>query len=427
MTNRRSRAATAVGLALMLSGASVLAAALPAAAAEVSYATECTPPAASGLPKVNGTTKADVTAPATAKVGDEIEVVWKFTQAASKNPDLVDLPANSVKPSGQVTVAGAQTGTLAVEGPRENPAIPKNSEMKLSDMKGTLKLTAPGDVTLAPGGYTINAFSTDTTCVPTGEVPVAATIKVTADGGGTSTPTTTPSTTPTTTPSTTPTTSPSSTATGGGGASHTGKQVDVSYACKTPIGDKSAVSPVQINAKENGGAYDLTVHFAKSVMDSPADIPADSVKPSMKVVVGGADQGEVAVEGPTNKDPIKAGDPIEIPDLTGTYTSAHDGQATLTPGVLTVEALGTTTTCTPTEDPGVSLTLDVTGQQGGITGGGSGGSSGTSGGTTTTSGGLADTGSSSQASLHALALVAGTILLLGGAVFTFTPWSRLRR
>ncbi|SNR96709.1 hypothetical protein SAMN05216252_10242 [Actinacidiphila glaucinigra] len=429
MTNRRSRAATAVGLALMLSGAGVLAAALPAAAAEVAYATECTPPAASGLPKVDGTTKADVTAPVTAAVGDEIEVVWKFTQAASKNPDLIDLPENSVKPSGEITVAGAQSGTLAVEGPRENPAIPKNSEMKLSDMKGTLKLTAPGDVTLAPGGYAINAFSTDTTCVPTEDVPAAVTIKVTEGGGGSGTPTATPTTTPTTTPSTTPTTTPSTTPSGTatGGTSHTGEEVDVSYACKTPIGDKSAVSPVQIDAEEKGGAYDLVVHFGRSVMDSPADIPADSVKPSMKVKVGGADQGEVAVEGPTNKDPIKAGDPIEIPDLTGTYTPAHDGKATLTPGVLTVEALGTTTTCTPTEDPGVSLTLDVTGQEGGITGGGPGGSSGTSGGTNTTSGGLADTGASDRASLHALALVAGTVLLLGGAVFTFTPWSRLRR
>ncbi|MGW0469466.1 hypothetical protein ACWDX6_30090 [Streptomyces sp. NPDC003027] len=27
----------------------------------------------------------------------------------------------------------------------------------------------------------------------------------------------------------------------------------------------------------------------------------------------------------------------------------------------------------------------------------------------------------------ALALVAGTVILLGGAVFTFTPWARLRR
>ncbi|MFI2303490.1 hypothetical protein ACH5AL_32325 [Actinacidiphila glaucinigra] len=47
--------------------------------------------------------------------------------------------------------------------------------------------------------------------------------------------------------------------------------------------------------------------------------------------------------------------------------------------------------------------------------------------TATTSGGLADTGASDRASPHAPALVAGTVLLSGGAVLTFTPWSRLRR
>ncbi|TKA10121.1 hypothetical protein [Actinacidiphila oryziradicis] len=411
----------------MISGASVLMAAVPASAAEVSFATECTPPSASGLPPVDGTTKADITAPATAKVGDEIEVVWKTVQAASKNPDLIDLPANSVKPSGEITVAGAQSGTLAVEGPRENPAIPKNSDMVLSDMKGTLKLTKAGDVTLAPSNYTINAFSTDTTCKPTEAVPVAATIQVTA-ADGTSSPTPTPTPTPTATATPTPTAS--STGSPPSGASFTGKEVQVSYGCKSPIGDKSAVSPVQINAKENSGSYDLTVHFAKSVMDSPADIPAGSIKPSMQVVVGGADTGKVAVEGPTNASAIKSGDPIAIPDLTGTYTPAHDGKATLTPGVLTINALGTTTTCTPTQDPGVSLTLTVAAQSGGITGGTttSGGGTTTSGTTTSgTTGSLAATGSSDHGALRALAFVAGTTLLLGGAIFTFTPWSKLRR
>ena len=81
----------------------------------------------------------------------------------------------------------------------------------------------------------------------------------------------------------------------------TGKEVSVPYTCKTPIGDKNATSPVQINATKNGGSYGLTVKFNRSVMDSPADIPADSVKPSMEVVLGGADKGTVKVEGPTNR------------------------------------------------------------------------------------------------------------------------------
>jgi hypothetical protein len=183
---------------------------------------------------------------------------------------------------------------------------------------------------------------------------------------------------------------------------------------------------VQINASKDGGSYALTVKFNGSVMDSPADIPADSVKPSMEVVLGGADKGTVHVEGPTNSSPIKSGDPIKIPDLTGTYKPGASGSSTLSPGVLTVNALGTTTTCTPTKSL-VSLTLDTTEQASGASGGSST-SGGTSGSTSTsTSGGLAETGSSSHGGLKALGLVSGTAILLGVAVFTFMPGRRRLR
>lgn len=401
----------------------------PAQAAGVSYATRCVPPAASGLDPVEGTTEVQITAPATASVGDEVEVVWKFTRAASKNPDLIDLPADSVQPSGTLKAAGAQTADLAMQGPRENPAIPKGGAMVLSDMKGTLKLTAPGTVTLTPDAYSINAFSTDTKCAPTETVKPAATIEVTGSSTSPSpspTPTPTSTTTPSTTPSGTASTQPSGSASAspsdsGGQTDFTGKEVSVAYACKTPIGDKNATSPVQIDARKNGESFDLSVRFKKSVMDSPADIPANSVKPSMEVVLGGADKGTVHVEGPANAQPIKSGDPIEVPDLTGTYKPGASGESTLAPGVLTVTALGTTTTCTPATSQ-VSLTLDTTRQEGGASGGG--GSSSTSGGTSSgssTSGGLAETGSDSHGALRALGLVAGTVILLGGAVFTFLP------
>ncbi|MGW4672058.1 hypothetical protein [Streptomyces sp. NPDC004324] len=413
----------------MLAGAGLLVgvAAAPAQAAGVSYATRCVPPAASGLDPVEGTTEVQITAPATASVGDEVEVVWKFTRAASKNPDLIDLPADSVQPSGTLKAAGAQTADLAMRGPRENPAIPKGGAMVLSDMKGTLKLTAPGTVTLTPDAYSINAFSTDTKCAPTETVRAAATIEVTASS---STPAPTPTPTPTPTPSGTPSGTGTAQPTGsasaspsdsGGQTDFTGEEVSVAYACKTPIGDKNATSPVQIDARRDGGGFDLTVRFKKSVMDSPADIPADSVKPSMEVVLGGADKGTVHVEGPANAQPIKSGDPIAIPDLTGTYKPGASGRSTLAPGVLTVAALGTTTTCTPATSE-VSLTLDTTRQEGGASGGGgSAAAGGTSSGSTSTSGGLAETGSDSGGALKALGLVAGTVILLGGAVFTFLP------
>ncbi len=444
-----SRTATAVGVALALGGACLMWAAGPAHAAESDFATQCVPPAISGLPPVNGTTKADITAPATARVGDEVTVVWKTLQAASNNPGIIDLGKDTVQPRGDLAVGGAQTGTLAVQGPRANPPIPKNSPMVLSDMTGRLKLTKAGDVTLTPADYDINVsqpISTDTKCTATAAVPPAVTIKVTDPGSGSSGGTSTSGGT-----GGSGGTSTSGGSTGGGSASggssggtgggthFTGKAVDVDYRCKTPIGDKSAVSPVQVDADRSGGSYALTVHFSKSVMNSPADIPAGSVKPSMDVAVGGADKGRVHVAGPANPQPIKSGDPIVIPDLKGTYKPGATGKSTLTPGVLTVQALGTTTTCTPAKDPGVSLTLDTSAQPGGTSGGtsGSGGtaggasggtSAGTGGGTSSgTSGSLAQTGAGDTGALRALGLLAGTAILLGAAVLILTPWRRLRR
>jgi hypothetical protein len=444
---------SAAGVALMLGGAGMLLAASPVQAAEVSYATECIPPPISGLPPVQGTTKVQITAPSEAKVGDEVEVVWKTVQAASKNPDVLDLEKDTVKPTGTITLGGAASGELKVEGPRQNPPIPKNSPMVLPDMKATLKLEKAGEITLTPGAYSINVskpISTDTKCSPKETVQAGATIKVTDGQGGTSGGTSSGGTTSggsssggTTTGGTTNGGSDSGGSSSGGTTSggtssggtdpgptdFEGKEIEVAYACKTPIGDKNAVSPVRINAKKDGGGYGLTVKFSKSVMDSPADIPADSVKPSMEVRLGGADKGFVHVEGPTNKEPVKSGEPIEIPDLTGTYKPGATGKATLSPGVLTVKALGTTTTCTPPAGVPFSLELDTSAQPGGAsgsttTGGGTaGGGTGSSGGS---SGGLAQTGAEDTGALRALALVAGTVILLGGAVFTFTPWARLR-
>ncbi|MEU1330408.1 hypothetical protein [Streptomyces sp. NPDC005865] len=440
MTHRRRAGATSV--ALLLGGAGILLTAGPAQAAEVAYKTECIPPSISGLPPVHGTTKVEITAPATAKVGDEVDIVWKTTQAASNNPDVLDLDKDTVKPTGTLKVAGGQTGDVAMAGERTNPPIKKNSPMLLSDMKGKLKLTAPGEVTLTPDAYDINVskpISTDTKCKPEEQVKAGATIKVTEaggtsgggasgggnSGGGTSGGGTTGGGT---SGGGTPGGGTSGGGTTGGGDGQTdfpGKEVQTPYKCKTPIGDKEATSPVQINAKKDGGSYGLTVQFKKAVMDSPADIPADSVKPSMEVKLGGADKGTVHVEGPTNKDPIKSGDPMTISDLTGTYKPGADGKSTLSPGVLTVKALGTTTTCTPTKSV-VSLEIDTKALPGGASGGtASGGSaaggSTAGGGSSSGGGGLAETGAEHDGALRALGLVAGTVILLGGAVFTFLP------
>jgi len=420
-TRRAAGAVVAVGTSVLLGFAAV-----PAVAAEVSYATHCVPPA--GIDPVDGTTKVEVSAPATAKVGDTVDVVWKFVQAASKNPNIIDLPADSVLPTGTLKASGAQNGDVPMEGTRKNPAIPKGGEMVLSDMKGALKLTAPGEVKLTPDKYVVDAFGTKTNCAPTQAVSPGATITVT--GGSSNSPSPSPSPSPSTSPSpspspsSSPSTSPSSSPSPSPSdeqTDFTGKVVDVPYTCQSPLGEKKATSPVQINATKNGGSYALTVQFKKSVMNSPAEIPAGSVKPSMEVKLGGADSGTVHVEGPLNSGPIKTGDPIQIPDLKGTYKPGATGQSTLAPGVLLIEALGTKTTCTPDRTL-VSLTLTTAKQEGGASGGSS-----TSGGSSSgTSGGLANTGSDDHGALKALGLVAGTAILLGGAVFTFMPGRRTR-
>lgn len=190
--------------------------------------------------------------------------------------------------------------------------------------------------------------------------------------------------------------------------------VNVNYQCKTPIGDKSAVSPIDIKSVKSGSAYKLTMSWQKGVSSSPVELGKGAMSPSAVIKVGGADSGTVAVSGPANAAAIPANTPIKISDLSGTYTPEKTGKVTFTAGVLTIKALGTTTTCTPTNNPGPSLTLDVTAAGGGSGSGGSGSSGGSTGSTGTDSGGqLPQTGPADSA--IALGTFGGTVLLAGAA------------
>lgn len=220
--------------------------------------------------------------------------------------------------------------------------------------------------------------------------------------------------------------------------------VDVNYQCKTPIGDKSAVSPIDIKGVQSGDSYKLTMSFQKGVSSSPIELGKGAMKPSAVIKLGGADSGTVDVSGPANDQPIPPNTPIKISDLSGTYTPKKSGQVTFTAGTLTILALGTTTTCTPSNNPKPSLTLDVKapggssgGSSGGATTGGSssGGATGGSTGGTTTGGGTggSSTGGSGGGQLPqtgpadsavALGTLGGTVLLAGAAG---TLWLTRRR
>ncbi|MER7826781.1 hypothetical protein ABTX85_29955 [Streptomyces sp. NPDC096097] len=423
---------SAAVIALLLGGAGIAIGATPAQAAETKFNVKCVPPAGGGAP-VEGETTAKVTAPASAKVGDEVDVSWETVKPASNNTDLMDIPQDAVQPTGWITVGGGG-GELKVVGEKKNPPIPKKAPMQMSVMKGKLKLTKAGKITLTPGKYDVAvtfSFGTFVTkCAPTGAVGVGATIDVAAgSSGGTTTGGTTTGGTTTggsTTGGATTTGGSTGGSTGGGGGQtdFPGKAVEVAFDCG-PVVPGGIKTPVTINAKKNGGSYDLMVKTAKGAMAAPMALPAGALKPSMDVKLGGADSGTVKVTGPANAEPIPDKAPVSLSDMTGTYKPGKSGKVTLSPDQLTIDvtmAPGATPINVPCKaaSSGVSLELDTAAQPGGS------GSSTASGGSSSTSGGLAETGAEDEGGIKALALVAGTVILLGGAVFTFTPWRRLR-
>ncbi|MGW4733248.1 LPXTG cell wall anchor domain-containing protein [Streptomyces shenzhenensis] len=191
--------------------------------------------------------------------------------------------------------------------------------------------------------------------------------------------------------------------------------VDVDYQCKTPIGDKSAVSPIDIKGVKSGNSYKITMSWQKGVSSSPVELGKGAMNPSATIELGGADSGTMTVSGPANQAAIPANTPIKISDLSSTYTPKKSGKVTFTAGILTIKALGTTTTCTPSNDPKPSLTLDVTAAGGSS---GSSDSSGSSGGSAASSrsggdsaGQLPQTGPEDSA--IALGTLGGTVLLAG--------------
>ncbi|MGI5528487.1 peptidase [Streptomyces syringium] len=195
--------------------------------------------------------------------------------------------------------------------------------------------------------------------------------------------------------------------------------VDVNYQCKTPIGDKGAVSPIDIKGVASGSAYKLTMSFQKGVSSSPVELGKGAMKPSAIIKLGGAESGTVAVSGPANDAPVPANTPIKISDLSGTYTPKKSGKVTFTAGTLTIVALGTTTTCTPSNAPKPSLSLDVKGPGGSEGTGGTGGTGGSTGGTTGTGGSSGSTGGGELPrtgpadAAVALGTLGGTVLLAG--------------
>lgn len=88
--------------------------------------------------------------------------------------------------------------------------------------------------------------------------------------------------------------------------------VDVDHQCKTPIGDKSAVSPIDIEGERSGSGYKITMSWQKGVSSSPVELGKGAMNPSATIRLGGADSGTMTVTGPANQEAIPADTPIKI-------------------------------------------------------------------------------------------------------------------
>ncbi|MFF3176835.1 beta-xylosidase [Streptomyces sp. NPDC057900] len=192
-TRRRSRrwaAALGVG-ALVVTGGGLLAGpaqAMAAASVAVDFPTHCIPPAIAGIPPIDGTTSAQISVDnAAPKVGDTVTVTYTVVKPAASNPVDLALPADIMTPTGKVTVAGAQSADITVEGPKKNDPVPGKGEFPSFSMTGTFTVTAPGEITLSPGDYNIHTsyiMELDTPCTVTDPpAPVSQTI-IATDGGG---------------------------------------------------------------------------------------------------------------------------------------------------------------------------------------------------------------------------------------------------
>ncbi|MFC5751303.1 hypothetical protein [Actinomadura rugatobispora] len=122
-----------------------------------------------------------VTAPAAAKVGDEVSVDVDFSDL----PGVAPLPVQKWTTSGSVTVSGAQSGTLPIKAPERTGPVPAYGPLPIGKVSGRLTLSAPGDVGLAPAGLSILADAgaqATIACTPVTTPAPLATIKV-EEGG----------------------------------------------------------------------------------------------------------------------------------------------------------------------------------------------------------------------------------------------------
>ncbi|MFE9932573.1 beta-xylosidase [Streptomyces sp. NPDC005533] len=152
----------------------------------VDFPTHCLPPQEAGLPPADGPTTARITVDNPApQVGDTVTVTYQVVRTPAANPAGGELPADVLTPTGRILLAGAQSGEVTVVGAKRNDPVGAGEPLPAVTMTGTFTVTAPGETTLAPGGYTLHTshpLDLDTTCTAAepAAAPVSARLTATA-------------------------------------------------------------------------------------------------------------------------------------------------------------------------------------------------------------------------------------------------------
>lgn len=148
-------------------------------AGQVEFPTHCLPPQEAGLPPADGPTTARITVDdLTPRVGDTVTVTYQVTRTPAVNPLSVGLPADVLTPTGRIVLGGVQQGEVTVVGAKRNDPVEVGGVLPAVTMTGTFTVTAPGEITLTPGGYTLHTghlLELDTVCAAaSGSVPPGA-------------------------------------------------------------------------------------------------------------------------------------------------------------------------------------------------------------------------------------------------------------
>ncbi|MFJ9548033.1 WxL domain-containing protein [Streptomyces erythrochromogenes] len=181
---RNRRWSAAAGLAALAATAGGALGAPAAAEGEtppgqVDFPTQCLAPQEAGIPPADGQTTARITVDDPApRVGDTVTVTYQVARTPALNPVGGELPADTLTPTGRIVLAGAQSGEVTVVGVQRNDPVPAGAPLPAVTMTGTFTVTAPGEITLAPGAYTLHTghlLDLDTSCTaaPAG-APVSA-------------------------------------------------------------------------------------------------------------------------------------------------------------------------------------------------------------------------------------------------------------